>query len=152
MAYSVSRSIWIDAPPEACWEAFVDLDQVKQWNPQVLRLEWVEGEPWALGSVYVEKFRKGPFWANFRPVVTESIYPRRLTWQDTYMKSTGKHSYDFVAWEGGTLVTNTETFEGGLPVLPGIILRLSKVGAQFERNLAAFKRHVEKHRPSQERS
>jgi hypothetical protein len=143
VAYSVSRSIWINAPPEACWSAFVDVDQVKQWNPQVLRLQWVEGEPWTKGSVYVEKFKKGPFWANFRPVVTESLYPRRLTWQDTYMRSTGEHSYDFVSWKGGTLLTNTETFEGGLPILPGIILRLSRVGRQFERNLSSFKRHVE---------
>lgn len=139
----MSRSIWIRASPEACWQAFADTGRLKQWNRQVLRLEWVKGEPWALGSVYVERFKKGPFWANFRPVVTESVYPRRLTWQDTYMGSTGKHSYDFVAWEGGTLLTNTETFEGGLPLLPGVILRLARVGEQFERNLASFKRHVE---------
>jgi hypothetical protein len=143
MAYTVSRDIWIDALPESCWAAFVDPEEVKHWNPHVLHMKWVKGTPGELGSVYVEKFKKGPFWANFRPTIIESVYPRRITWRDTYMLSTGTHTYDFIPEKGGTRVVNTERFEGGLPILPGIILRLAKVGEQFERNLASFKRYVE---------
>lgn len=45
-------SVTIQAPPEKVWPWVADLGKHAQWSPKPYRMEWIEGEPNAVGSRY----------------------------------------------------------------------------------------------------
>jgi uncharacterized protein YndB with AHSA1/START domain len=44
--------VTIDAPPEKVWPLVGDLDRQGEWSPKPYRVEWVSGEPNAVGSAF----------------------------------------------------------------------------------------------------
>ena len=47
---SGSFTVTIDAKPEAVWPWVADLSKHVDWSPKPYRIEWLEGEPNAVGS------------------------------------------------------------------------------------------------------
>jgi hypothetical protein len=43
-------TVMIDAPPERIWPWVADLDKHGAWSPKPYSVEWLEGEPNAVGS------------------------------------------------------------------------------------------------------
>ena len=45
-------TVTIDAPPERVWPWVADLGKHGEWSPKPYSVEWIEGEPNAVGSRY----------------------------------------------------------------------------------------------------
>ena len=48
-------SVTIDAPPEKIWPYIGDLDRHDDWSPKPFAIEWIGGEPNAVGSRFRSK-------------------------------------------------------------------------------------------------
>jgi hypothetical protein len=60
MALSVTATRLIRVASGSLWEKWLDLYRWPQWQPETMRAEWVQGQPWEVGSTFL-LLRRGPF-------------------------------------------------------------------------------------------
>ena len=103
-------TVTIDAPPEKVWPWVGDLGKHADWSPKPYRVEWVSGEPNALGSTFrsvgwipIDKDHamEGRVSANEPQKVFEVVTSNE--------KEEWVNRYELAASGGGTVVTKTMT-------------------------------------------
>lgn len=113
MQHSISRSIEIDAPPEAVWSQLADTAAYPDWNPFVRRLEGrlEEGAP-----LEVEIAPPGGRAMTFRPTVLAARPNRELRWRGRLLLPglfDGEHAFRIEPLEGDrSRFTQSERFSG----------------------------------------
>ena len=108
MANPPVYTVTIDAPPENVWPLVGDLGRQGEWSPKPYRVEWVAGEPNAVGSTFrsigwlpqeKEHVMEGVVKVNERMKVFE------VTTHDDKEEWTNR--YELTASGSGTTVTKT---------------------------------------------
>jgi uncharacterized protein YndB with AHSA1/START domain len=108
MANPPVYTVTIDAPPEKVWPLVGDLGRQGEWSPKPYRVEWVSGEPNAVGSTFrsigwipqeKEHVMEGVVKVNERMKVFE------VTTHDDKEEWTNR--YELTASGSGTTVTKT---------------------------------------------
>ncbi|HEY1177208.1 MAG TPA: SRPBCC domain-containing protein [Phytomonospora sp.] len=131
MAFALSRTTEIPAPPEKVWAVLTDLAAWADWNPFIFH---AEGEP-VPGSRLTLKMRdtRGSV-MTFRPTVLAADGPRELRWLGRLVMPgvfDGEHRFELTATDGGTRLAQSENFSGLL--VPLLRRRLEeRTGPQFE--------------------
>ncbi len=144
----VRRALPVAAPPDAVWEALVDLprwpvrDRYIQWIRPVAAPLPASERWWTTGRRYREQVRRGPFRPVFDLTVVEVEEGRRVAWAARYLWVDAVH-----AWEvapagddpvGGSILVSEEVFTGPrlLIACARLIFRLFTVEQMTDRQLA----------------
>lgn len=139
---SIETEIRIDAPPEAVWEALVDLEQYSEWNPFVVEAEGsvARGE-----RLRVRLEPPGSRGATFRPVVLTAERGRRFEWLGHLLVSNlfdGHHQFHIHSLgDDRVRFVQREEFAG---VLVPLLLNEESIEAGFEAMNRALKERVER--------
>jgi hypothetical protein len=116
---SIDTEILIAAPAARIWSELVDFAAHPSWDPLFASLA---GEL-EVGARLEVRFRQG---MTMRPRVTELEPGRVLEWHGKLAFGglfDGRHRFELVPVEGGTLLRHTEKFTGILVPLVGKVLR-----------------------------
>ena len=139
----IRRSLDVDAPPEAVWEALIDLPR---WPVRDRYIRWVRpvGEPppadgrwWAVGRRYREQVRRGPFLPVFSLTVVEVDEGRRVAWSARYLWVDAIHAWEVEAAGDGAVLTSEESFKGPrvIMAIARAVFRLFNVERMTDRQL-----------------
>ncbi|MDN3517351.1 SRPBCC domain-containing protein [Aquisalimonas lutea] len=132
----------IAAAPEVVWGALVAFDRFPEWNPFIPSIRGV-AEPGARLEVTIVPPGRRPM--AFRPEVLRALPGQELSWLGRLGVAglfDGEHRFVLAADDGGTELTQRETFSGIL--VPLLWRRLAgPVRQGFEAMNAALKQHVE---------
>ena len=139
----IRRSLPVAAPPEAVWEALIDLPR---WPARDRYIRWIRpvGEPppadgrwWAPGRRYREQVRRGPFLPVFNLTVTEVEEGRRVAWRARYLWVDAVHAWNVERGEDGAILASEETFTGPrvIMAIARAVFRLFRVEAMTDRQL-----------------
>jgi Polyketide cyclase / dehydrase and lipid transport len=110
---SFSYQVITRATPKLAWEVFSNWRRWQTFSSAYGSLEWVQGEPWAVGSrLRIEILR--PIYADVDHVITACEPGRSVAWIDNVL---GAVLEQWVAFEelpsGGTSVTVSVNIAGG---------------------------------------
>lgn len=137
----VYRSVHIRATPVEVWRVLADFGHYRDWNPFIGE---GAGEAVVGTTLNLRFFPEGGRPMTFRPTVLAAEEGRVLCWRGRLLLPRvfdGTHRFTLSEADGGTLVEQTETFEGVL--VPLMNSAVSKVGGDFDRLHTALKRRVE---------
>ena len=138
----VERTIDIDAPPEHVFAILVDVERWPTWDPAVKTVKAHAGRPLEGG----DRFYQDPAGYECEALVLDVVPGRAVRWRGTAPDGggiVGVHSYRLVPLEsGGTRVIDREEFSKWYLRLVGWASDFG-VGDQFDRTLAALKKHAE---------
>ena len=143
-SFTVTASSDIAAPAERVWAALVDLDAYAVWNPFTpkVRSSLAVGDPVHLDVVLGPRRRTRS--VNHVEVVEE---PHRIVWSSTLVHPrvlrTRRTQRIEPIGDGRCRYTSTETFEGPLAPLVGLVSR-SAVERGFAAVAEGLRRHVER--------
>jgi hypothetical protein len=118
----------IAAPVEVVWAQLTDTASFADWNPFVQSLEGTLAVGEKLTVRITPPGGKG---MTFRPTVTAVEENRRLEWLGRFLVPglfDGRHSFTLEAVEGGTRLTQEETFTGALVPLMASVLKKTEDG------------------------
>jgi hypothetical protein len=141
MRHELRTDIDIPADPDTVWSQLVDLPSYAAWNPFIIA---ASGSAEVGGRLRLRMQPPGGRATTFRPRVTEVSTGRALEWLGHLGVRgvfDGRHRFELTATDGGTHLTQGESFRG-LLVRP---LRKSldgKTRAGFEAMNAALLRRV----------
>jgi hypothetical protein len=137
---SIQRSLTIDAPPAAVYEAFVDLARWLEWNPHLREVKLLGEGPLAQGSKARIALKLSPFVTVWE--VTEITPGRSFAWASSSLPGV-RLIFDHIAEgaDGGTLATLRIHIGGPLALLSG--LASAFYARNLDRSLAALKRMLE---------
>lgn len=134
--------IEIEASPDSVWEVLTDLSEYQNWNPFVVA---GSGEVAVGCQLEVRMRQPGGNETTFKPIVTEATSPRSFEWLGRLGAPglfAGRHRFDLVPTETGTLLVHSEEFTGVLvPMLAKSLDQKTRAG--FEAMNAAMKERVE---------
>ena len=125
---AIRRRLPVAAPPEAVWEALIDLPR---WPLRDRYIRWVRpiGEPppadgrwWKVGRRYREQVRRGPFLPVFNLTVIQVEEGRRVAWTARYLWVDAVHGWEVESAEGGAVLASEESFTG-----PRVIMALARL-------------------------
>ena len=143
---SGSFTVTIDATPEVVWPWVADLERHVDWSPKPYRVEWLEGEPNAVGSRFHSTgVIPGDKQHENEGRVTENEPHTRLAFGSSDPQGEYAHTYDLTRNGDGTDVTHRIEFvrmHGLAAVLLPPIFALSGK-PQSRRRMEALKRAVE---------
>jgi hypothetical protein len=137
----ISVTTEIAAPVEVVWAQLTGTAAFGEWNPFIPELtgELADGE-----RLSVRITPPGAKGMTFRPRVTAVEENRRLEWLGRMVLPgvfDGRHSFTLVPTDGGTLLTQEETFTGVLVPLTASTLATTEEG--FRQMNEALKARVE---------
>jgi len=120
MAVEHEETIRIEAPPDAVWEVYADVERWPEWTPVMQKIERLEDGPLAPGSTTRIEAKGGPpsVWT-----VTELTDGRSFTWESS------ARGVNLVAWHvieadgNGSKVTLGVRMSGLMATLLGLFLR-----------------------------
>ncbi len=144
---TVAGSIWIDVAPELAYDAVSDVTQMGRWSPENTGATVASpGRPAYVGMHFVGSNKRGPARWQTRCTVTSAERGVRFAFDvDRYgiapvllPVSVASWSYDFVAQDGGTLVT--ETWHDGRLRWPRLSVRVFDPLATGRPSFAEFQR------------
>lgn len=143
MHYELHTEVEIAAPIEAVWDTLIDLSSYPGWNPFVVSSE---GRA-AVGERLTNRLRPpGGREMSFRPTVTVVERPTTFEWLGRLGMPgifDGRHRFELTPGDdGGTLVTQSEQFDGVLVRLMRSSLD-TRTRAGFEAMNSALKARVE---------
>lgn len=118
----------IAAPVEVVWAQLTDTASFADWNPFIQSLEGTLAVGEKLTVRITPPGGKG---MTFRPTVTAVEENRRLEWLGRFLVPglfDGRHSFTLEAVEGGTRLTQEETFTGALVPLMASVLKKTEDG------------------------
>jgi hypothetical protein len=137
---TVSATIQIDARPAAVWAVLTDLDRYPEWNPLFREAsgEVAAGTRIRLRSVHPANGRL----MTVKPKVTIADPDAELSWVSSLPGiMSGEHRFTLTPADGGTQLTQSETYRGLLVVLAG--QGLDRAGASFRAMNEALKQRAE---------
>lgn len=118
----------IAAPVEVVWARLTDTASFGDWNPFIQSLEGTL----AVGEKLTVRIAPpGGKAMTFRPTVTAVEENRRLEWLGRFLVPglfDGRHSFTLEPFEGGTRLTQEETFTGVLVPLMASVLKKTEAG------------------------
>lgn len=115
MPIHVSRTIHIDAPPNAVWPIMTDVERWPAWTESMKSIERLEDGPFALGSTAKLRIRRAPTAGVWR--VTEFTEGRSFAWENDSAGVHGVAAHLIEPDEGGSTVTLSVTLSGLIATL-----------------------------------
>lgn len=118
---TITTSIDIDAAPADVWNTL--LGEEMEWNPFLASI----GGELREGSTIAVRFRRG---MTIRPVVTEVVEGRTLEWFGSIGVRgifDGRHRFEIHEIDGGSRLTQSETFTGFLVPMIARLLRRTEL-------------------------
>jgi len=137
---NISTHIAIAAPPKRVWRILTDFVAYPEWNPFIT---FVSGLPEAGSTLNVRIVPPGGKAITFKPVVLVARPNVELRWKGRLILPglfDGEHYFQLTTKQGGTVLTQGESFSGLLVGLLG-----SGVFIQTESGFAAMNAAI-KHR------
>lgn len=135
---SITTEIHIAASPERVWEILSDLSRWHEWNPFIRE---AEGEASVGSRLKLRMFPAGGKPMTFRPTVRAAEPARELRWLGRLVMPgvfDGEHAFQLEAADGGTRLTQAETFTGILvPLLASTFTRTETSFGELNRALKA---------------
>ena len=108
---SGSFTVGIDAQPEAVWPWVADLSKHADWSPEPYRIEWLEGEPNAVGSRFHSTgVIPGDQHHENEGEITENQPTTRFAFRSSDPQGEYAHTYTLTPNGGGTDVTHRVEF------------------------------------------
>ncbi len=141
MRHELRTEIDIEAPPEHVWAQLVDLPSYAAWNPFITA---ASGSAEVGSRLRLRMKPPGGRATTFRPRVTEVSPGRAFEWLGHLGVRgvfDGRHRFELAATDGGTHVTQGESFRG-LLVRPFRKSLDGKTRAGFEAMNGALRRRV----------
>jgi uncharacterized protein YndB with AHSA1/START domain len=128
---TLADTIAVDAPPQRVWECLLHLaERYRDWHPDHLRAEWLEGVPNQVGSVLstVETLHGRPHTLRMRVTAAQPL--RRLAYRFLAPMSLLATSGEFLVEPDGERARFTA------------VLRFRWFAPLFRRRLAGLRQHV----------
>jgi uncharacterized protein YndB with AHSA1/START domain len=119
-------TVTIDAPPEKLWPWVADLAKHGEWSPKPYRMEWLSGDPNAVGS----RFRSHGWLPQDKDHEMEGTITAHEPWSRYEVVATDSsgdwmNRYELALRGSGTVVT--KTMVGPLPTGAGkVVFRSSR--------------------------
>jgi carbon monoxide dehydrogenase subunit G len=120
MPIHISRTIHIDAPPDAVWAVMTDVERWAEWTESMKSVERLEEGPFVLGSTAKLRIRRAPTAGVWR--VTEITEGRSFTWENDSGGVHGVATHLLEPDGDGSKVTLTVTLSGLLVTLFGWLM------------------------------
>lgn len=137
---TVSATIQIDAPPMAVWALLTDLGRYREWNPlfREASSQVAVGNRITLRSAHPVSGRL----MTVKPKITAADPGTELRWASSLPGiMSGEHSFALTPADGGTRLTQSETFRGLLVAFSG--KTLARTEASFRTLNEALKKRAE---------
>ena len=139
-------TVSIDAQPDAVWPWVADLSKHADWSPKPYRIEWLEGEPNAVGSRFHSAgVIPGDHHHENEGRITENQPTTRFAFRSSDPQGEYAHTYTLTPKGGGTDVTHQVEFvkmRGLAAVLLPPVFALSGK-PQGRKRMEVLKRKVE---------
>ena len=107
---TASRSIEIDASPEAVFDLVADITRTGEWSPECVSCEWLD-EPGAVGSTFKGRNRQGPVRWSTTARVLVADRPDIFEFATLHRDAPSTRWGYSIESAGGDTTTLTETFE-----------------------------------------
>jgi uncharacterized protein YndB with AHSA1/START domain len=135
-----SFTVNVQAPPEAVFDLFTDLDRMHEWVRGVTRITDVSGTRAEAGSNYTVWF--GRMASPTR--ILESERPRRFRSRFGHRLLRGEMEATFEPEGDGTLLTQRFRTEGRIPAVMARIFAIGSYPGSFQGELNEFARIAER--------
>ncbi len=113
--FQVESTIYIHATPPAVWLQFARLEEWPRWNSEILAAEWLQGEKWHEGSVFV-LHHHSLLGSTKRTTATLKmvVVAQSVVWESQSMGITVVNSARFADSTGGCRLTARHSYHGAL--------------------------------------
>jgi uncharacterized protein YndB with AHSA1/START domain len=138
--------VTVDAPPEVVWPWIASLERHVEWSPKPYKVEWISGEPNAIGSRYRST---GSIPMDKHHVnegeITERVDQRRFALRADDPQGPFRNTYELRPVDGGTDVMHRLEFPKMKPwIAPMAALLFATSGKpELRKRMQLLKQRVE---------
>jgi len=139
----IEASVRINAPLQAVWDVFSDIESWNEWNPVCRECRFEAGNSLVRGACI--SFSLSPMILPIRiaPEVTHCEPGKKVVWAGGRLGIHASHEFLFEVIDGGVVLKSTEFFKGPMLIFARLMFLPTRLHSLTLRLLNAIKKQAE---------